>query len=76
MHHWNEIAVDASGLDHTPIAPGENRVFGEQLGPGRSSRTMAIVHLGIHWAFDKIEGIAQGRRVADYVVANAFPPLP
>ena len=32
--------------------------------------------LGIHWAFDKTEGIAQGRRVADYVFANAFAPLP
>src|SRR5215831_20704262 len=26
VRHWNEIAIDASGLDHTPIAPGENRV--------------------------------------------------
>jgi hypothetical protein len=30
------------------------------------------IYLGIHWAFDKTEGIAQGRRVADYVFANAF----
>src|SRR5256712_11149233 len=33
------------------------------------------IYLGIHWAFDKTEGIAQGRRVADYVFANAFAPL-
>jgi hypothetical protein len=32
------------------------------------------IYLGIHWAFDKTEGIAQGRRVADYVFANAFTP--
>ena len=32
--HWNEVAINASGLDHTPVAPGENRVFGEQIGPG------------------------------------------
>ena len=25
------------------------------------------IYLGIHWAFDKTEGIYQGRRVADYV---------
>ena len=43
VHHWNEIAIDASGLDHTPVAPGETRVFGEQLGPGRASRAMAVV---------------------------------
>src|SRR5689334_5852920 len=30
---WNEIAINASGVDHTPVAPGENRVFGEQVGP-------------------------------------------
>ncbi len=41
IHRWNQIAIDASGLDHTPVAPGENRVFAEQLGPGRSSRAMA-----------------------------------
>ena len=33
------------------------------------------IYLGIHWSFDKTEGIAQGRRVADYVFENAFAPL-
>src|SRR5438094_1805768 len=37
LHRWNVIAINASGLDHTPVAPGENRVFGEQLGPGRAA---------------------------------------
>jgi hypothetical protein len=32
------------------------------------------IYLGIHWAFDKTAGIAQGRRVADYVFDNAFQP--
>src|SRR5439155_16828808 len=40
LHRWNVIAINASGLDHTPVTPGENRVFGEQLGPGRASRAM------------------------------------
>ena len=56
VRHWNEIAIDASGLDHTPVAPGEDRVFGEQLGPGRSSRAMAIVHVAIFEAVDAIAG--------------------
>src|SRR5262245_62026026 len=47
VRHWNHIAIDASGLDHTPVADGENRVFGENLGPGRSSRAMAIVHIAV-----------------------------
>ena len=31
------------------------------------------IYLGIHWAFDKTEGIVQGRRVADYAVENILP---
>ncbi|MEY2525396.1 MAG: hypothetical protein QOE73_167, partial [Verrucomicrobiota bacterium] len=57
LHRWNAIAIDASGLDHTPAAPGENRVFGEQLGPGRSSRAMAIVHIAI---FDSVNAVMGG----------------
>src|SRR3989475_10005723 len=57
VRRWNGIAIDASGLDHTPVAPGENRVFGEQFGPGRSSRAMAIVHLAV---FDAVNAIAGG----------------
>jgi hypothetical protein len=30
------------------------------------------IYLGIHWAFDKTQGIAQGRKVADYVYDHAF----
>ena len=33
------------------------------------------IYLGIHWAFDKTQGIAQGRRVANHVFRNAFEPL-
>jgi hypothetical protein len=54
MHHWNEVAMKASGLDHTPVAPGEERVFGEQLGPARSARAMAIVHVAIYDAINAI----------------------
>ena len=57
IQHWNEIAINASGLDHTPVAPDENRIFGEQYGPGRSSRAMAIVHIAV---FDAVNAIAGG----------------
>jgi hypothetical protein len=30
------------------------------------------IYLGIHWSFDKTEGISQGRRVARYVLRNAL----
>lgn len=54
LRHWNQVAIDASGLDHTPVQPGETRVFGEQLGPGRSARAMAIVHIAV---FDAVNAI-------------------
>ena len=67
--YWNRIAIDASGVDHTPVAPGENRVFGEQLGPGRASRAMAIVHIAI---FDAVNAIfAQWN---SYTGFEAAPP--
>src|SRR2546428_12075552 len=44
LRHWNELAVDASGLDHTPAPPGARRVFGGQVGPGGSGRALAIGH--------------------------------
>ncbi len=56
VRQWNEIAINASGLDHTPVAPGENRVFGQQYGPGRASRAMAIVHIAIFDALNAITG--------------------
>jgi PAP2 superfamily len=59
VRRWNAIAIDASGLDHTPVASGETRIFGEQLGPARSSRAMAMVHIAI---FDAVIAITDGYR--------------
>jgi len=59
LRHWNAIAVDASGLDHTPVPSGDPRVFGEQLGPARASRAMAIVHIAV---FEAVNAIAGGYR--------------
>jgi hypothetical protein len=32
------------------------------------------IYLGIHWGFDKDEGIQQGRRIADLVFQNLYRP--
>ena len=56
LRHWNEVAINASGLDHTPVAVGESRVFGEQLGPARAGRAIAIVHIAIFEAVNAIKG--------------------
>jgi PAP2 superfamily len=71
LRDWNEIALNASGLDHTPVAAGEARVFGEQLGPGRSSRAMAIVHIAM---FDAVNAIVRSHR--SYTgLADAATPI-
>jgi hypothetical protein len=62
VRRWNQIAIDASGLDHTPVAEGETRTFGEQLGPGRSSRAVAIVHIAMFEAANAVH-----RRYQSYV---------
>ncbi len=59
VRRWNEILLAANALDHTPVGPGENRVFGEQLGPHRTSRAFAIVHIAI---FDAVNAIAGGHK--------------
>ncbi|MFN8611869.1 MAG: phosphatase PAP2 family protein [Vulcanimicrobiota bacterium] len=46
---WNRIAIDASGFDHSQIGARQ------QLGPTRSSRAMAIVHIAMHDAIQAIQ---------------------
>src|SRR6266403_6374611 len=70
LHRWNVIAINARGLDHTPVAPGENRVFGEQLGPGRSSRAMAIIHIAM---FDSVNALLGGYNSYTGVQAGPSP---
>ncbi len=54
LYLWNEIALDTTAIDHTPIQPGEVRVFGEQYGPARASRAMAIIHIAMFEAVNAV----------------------
>lgn len=56
LRYWNETAIDTSGIDHTPVGVGETRVFGQQLGPGRSSNAMAIVHIAMFEVVNAVAG--------------------
>lgn len=47
---WNQLAIDTSGIDHKPGSAGE------QLGPHRSSRAMAIVHIAMFDAVNSVSG--------------------
>jgi hypothetical protein len=33
------------------------------------------IYLGIHWKFDKVEGIKQGTEIADYIFGNLLQPV-
>jgi hypothetical protein len=54
-----------------PLAP---RTF-SSLSQAEEENGQSRIYLGIHWAFDKTAGIAQGRSVANYVYGHAFRPL-
>ena len=67
---WSEIALDTTAIDHTPLQPGEDRVFGEQFGPTRSSRAMAIMHIAM---FEAVNAVAQRYRSYTGLASSAGP---
>jgi hypothetical protein len=66
---FNGVTRDREG-NVRPLRP---RSFAS-LSAAEEENGQSRIYLGIHWAFDKTEGIAQGRRVADYVFDHAFGP--
>jgi len=61
-------------LDHDGnVRPLVARTF-SSLSQAEEENGQSRIYLGIHWSFDKTQGITQGRKVADYVFANAFAP--
>src|SRR5262249_27248684 len=52
---WNEIALDTTAIDHTPNEQ-DPACFGAQIGPHRSSRAMAIVHIAM---FEAVNAVSQ-----------------
>lgn len=62
---YNGITTDHTGVAR-PRLPRSYRSLSEAEEENGQSR----MYLGIHWAFDKTAGIAQGRRVADFVFDN------
>jgi len=68
---FNGMTRDNKG-NVRPLVP---RSF-SSLSEAEEENGQSRIYLGIHWAFDKTEGIAHGRRVADFVFANALVPVP
>ncbi len=66
---FNGTTVDDQGHVR-PLVP---RSF-TTLSQAEEENGQSRIYLGIHWAFDKTEGIAQGRRVANWVFDHTFQP--
>ncbi len=67
---FNGITKDNNGNER-PLLP---RSF-STLSQAEEENGQSRIYLGIHWSFDKTEGIAQGRRVGDYVFDHTFRRL-
>jgi hypothetical protein len=67
---FNGVTLDREGN----VRPLKPRHFAS-LSEAEEENGQSRIYLGIHWAFDKSEGIAQGRRVADLVFDHAFVPV-
>jgi hypothetical protein len=66
---FNGVTRDNNGT----VRPVVERSF-TSLSEAEEENGQSRIYLGIHWAFDKTEGIVQGRRIADYVFKHAMQP--
>ena len=70
------VSDELNGVTHDhdgSVRPLVPRSF-TSLSQAEEENGQSRIYLGIHWAFDKTQGIAQGRRVADYVFDHALRP--
>jgi hypothetical protein len=54
LAYWNQLALRLIAVDHAPPFTGGADVEAEQLGPTRTSRVLAIVHIAIYDALSAI----------------------
>jgi len=67
---FNGVTKDDKGN----VRPYMPRSF-STLSQAEEENGQSRIYLGIHWRFDKTEGIAQGRKVGSYVFDHAFLPV-
>ena len=66
----NGVTTDEKGVAR-PLEPRTFTSFKQAAEENGQSR----IYLGIHWSFDKVNGIAQGDKIADYDFAHILAPL-
>jgi hypothetical protein len=57
------------------VRPVVARTFGS-FSQAAQENGQSRIYLGVHWGFDRDEGIKSGRNVADYVFDNFLQPNP
>lgn len=65
----NGVTTDNEGN----VRPLKPRSF-SSLSEAEEENGQSRIYLGIHWSFDKTEGIKMGNQVADWVYSHAFQP--
>lgn len=68
---FNGRTTDAKGY----VRPKIKRCF-SSFSQASQENALSRIYLGVHWRFDAVEGIRQGKRVADAVVDRILRPLP
>lgn len=67
----NGVTRDNQG-NVRPLAPRSFKTLSQAEEENGQSR----IYLGVHWSFDKTEGVAQGCKVGNWVFDHAFTRLP
>lgn len=66
---YNGVTTDQNGIVR-PVVTRSFTSFSQATEENGQSR----IYLGIHWKFDKDQGIKQGKSIADYVFGNYLKP--
>ncbi len=53
--YWNEVMLNTNAVDHIPAELSGQGIFGEQLGPHRTSRAFAIVQIAVYDSLNAIK---------------------
>jgi len=67
---FNGITRDQNGVVR-PVVTRSFTSFSQAAEENGQSR----IYLGIHWSFDKVQGIEQGTDIADYIFAHFLRPV-
>jgi hypothetical protein len=64
---FNGVTRDQNGV----VRPVVTRSF-QSFSQAAEENGQSRIYLGIHWRFDKVQGIHQGRQIADYIFEHAL----